>query len=224
MSPEEWKKDVQQAVDAYPGLIYSEFNGERHLKGSIKVEDVDSGIVVDEFEVDLVFPENYPYCFPKVFEISGKIERIDDRHVFPADGSLCLGVEPEEILRCKHGITIRYFIDRVLIPRLAEEFIVNNGGDYQREYAHGIYGLWQFYMKMFESKDRQTILKLLRCMGDQSLPRGHKPCPCGSGKKFKRCHFKNILQFVNNFDSNYLRKQYELLSSSLFKRAQASLT
>jgi hypothetical protein len=203
MDDSEWKADIATAIMEYPLLQPYQNNGDKHLQGWIEVVDNKSGILIDEYEIDLYYPEEYPFCFPKVIEKSRKIPREVDRHTMPKSTELCLAVNPEERLVCRNGITTLWFLDNVLVPRLAEEYAVSKGHKYLKEYSHGSDGIWEYFMKQFETDNTALVLNFIEGMAFYKLPKGFEPCICGSGKKFKKCH-RNIVFLLNNLGSKYL--------------------
>ena len=125
--------------------------------------------------------------WPRVYEVGGRHQAIStkhnvdaiDLHFYP-DGSCCLGIRfsPERLL------TIERFIDELVIPFLYRLSYVDKNGllaakrDLWGEYAHGDDGIRQ-YMK-------ETLDMASRDPGRNEL------CPCGSGRKFKRCHLDDV--------------------------------
>lgn len=188
--------DIKAALEKYPGLRLGQTErNQKYLVGEIDIVDPGSGGLICTFSVEIHYPEQFPFCFPKVFETGDQIERVLSRHVNTQDNSLCLVVPPEERLKCKYGISTSWFIDNVLYPRLAEEFVVMNGGKYQKEYSHGgANGFWEYYMRKFGISNAEIILSILEIIVRKQLPAGHNPCICGSGEKFKKCHLKSALE------------------------------
>jgi hypothetical protein len=127
--------DLSTAIKDYPGLKLINEVGALSLMGTIDLIHPEFGITYDSFSVEIYYPKLYPFCFPKVIETGGKIPRNANRHVnVIANNTLCLTVDPEERLLSLHGITTSWFIKNVLLPRLGEEYVVNNGGNYLHEY------------------------------------------------------------------------------------------
>ena len=139
-----FEKDINIVLQKFPLLKY--YDTENTLRGEIELL-TESGKYIDIFSVEIIIEKCFPNCFPKVLEIGGKIPREVARHIMPKTNYLCLAVEIEEIFLCKNGITLIWFIDKVLVPRLCEEFRVNNGQKYQKEYSHDFGGTWEFLFK-----------------------------------------------------------------------------
>jgi ubiquitin-protein ligase len=203
--------ELQTAVKTYPGLKILDQDKQPYLEGNVELIVPETGAAYDIFNLSISFPNDYPRCFPKVTEITGiKIPKSEHRHVNP-DGTLCLAVEIEEKLLCKHGITLEWFIERILLPRLAEENGINNRrGKYQREYDHGAKGMWQFYYKHFSTDSKNTIIEILKCIVNCNLPKGYESCICGSKIKFKKCHRPAIIE-IQTVGKIFIEKQLEIL-------------
>jgi hypothetical protein len=205
------ESDIKNALSFYPDLKMESKEGALFLKGEIELLHPESKLFIDSFSVEIEFTADFPRRFPKVREVGGKIPHDLDRHVNVANGNiLCLSPEPEEIIRCKNGITTKWFLDEVLNPRLGEEYLVNHGGKYLREYPHGYNGSWKFYMNEINSNDPAFILLFLEMTLRKGFPKGYKTCPCGSGKKFKNCHQSSYFK-LSMLGDRYLNWQIEKL-------------
>lgn len=192
-----WNQDISKVLDKYSLLKYD--SNSRCLSGEIELIS-DSGNYIDIFNVEIFIPENFPKSFPKVTETEEKIPRKLSRHVMPESNHLCLAVEIEEILLCTQGITLLWFCDKVLVPRLCEEFRVNNGEKYQKEYSHDFGGTWEFLMKHLKLKNPKLVLNFIKAMANKKTPRGDRTCLCDSGLEYRLCHKKEVLslQHLNN--------------------------
>ena len=211
--------DIDKAVEKYSLLnrVYSVSDGIIHLVGEIEVVD-HADVFIDIFEVEIYYPKEFPKRFPMVFETGGKIPREPEkRHVMPRNYNLCLAVELEEILVCKHGITTLWFLNNIVVPRLAEEYRVSRGEKYQREYSHhDLDGTWEFLMKELGTKDARIVLTLIEAMALRQLPRADKLCLCSSGKLYKYCHRPKVVQ-LQNLGGELLNKIYRALSEQPYK-------
>lgn len=207
-------KDLENTTKKYSTLKIQKRRDELILSGEIELIHPTEFKIIDNFSVLMEFPKAYPHCFPRVWETSKKIERVADRHVYPKEGNLCLAVTVEEQLTCRVGISTIWFIERVLIPRLAEEHVVNNGGNYAHEFAHGLYGSLEFYSKKFKVKAPFLVIELLKRIREYDFPKHYDGCPCGSGRKFKRCHkilFTDLHRLGHTFLTSEIHKMEQLL-------------
>lgn len=183
------------------------------VSGELDIVHPTAGLL-GTFEVLIEFPKKYPYCFPFVTETSGKIERIPDRHINEKN-TICLAVRPEELLLCRRGIILKWFIDSVLIPHLAREIYYEEEKEYpDGDYSHGIDGLWEYFMEEFDSQDKKWIIAVLESIVDNKLPANNEDCFCGSKKKYKKCH-KDMLNKFLSFDTAYLKAEIIDLKTKL---------
>lgn len=207
----ELRKDLDEALKFYPKLRLVEKGKDLALSGSVDLIHPSEKKLIDTFFVEITYPERFPFQFPKVLETSGKIERVQDRHIHPGTNYLCFAVNAEELLKCRFGITTLWFLDYVLVPRLAEEYLVNNGGKYSHEFSHGTLGDLEFYFEKFRTKSPEQVLKYLTILIKGEFPKHFEPCNCGSGQKFKKCHrlvfeeFKSLGDGVLHFEFQKLK-------------------
>ena len=179
--------DIKKTQEKYPLLTY---HPPDFLEGTIEL--LADGMKLHDFQLEMKLPEIFPNCYPVVTETGGDIERIEDRHVYTNSPHLCLGVKAEEIILCRFGQGLKWFLDKILVPRLAEEYLVMNGEGYMSEYSHGMEGPWEYYQKRFATEDRKLIVKLFKITLSNALPKGYELCPCGSQRKFSKCHRRYI--------------------------------
>lgn len=196
--------DLKDAIKKYPLLkIIEKENCNLSLSGEIEIFHPIENKVIDTFSVEMTFPKEFPHCFPKVVETSNKIERTVDRHlIVTQNNTLCFAVIAEELILCRLGITTRWFLNNILVPRLAEEYIVNHGGKYTHEFSHGPLGDLEFYYQKFRTKNPNIVVENLKFILKDRLPKSYEKCICGSGLKFKKCHrriFEDLKELGNNF-------------------------
>lgn len=204
MSDSDWLTDVNEAIRAFPGLrVLSCTSEERKIGGVIDIVFKPEGLIIDTYELEIVFPDEYPKKLPRVWETGGKIPREAIRHVFTDTQALCFMLMVEESVYCWRSISTLKFLNEVVVPRLADEYNVSNGGTYTKELPHNLKdACWEFYRRKFESTDDEFILRILKQMVLGGLPKGYEPCPCTSGKKFKRCHRGVTIELQHAKDDN----------------------
>lgn len=145
-------------------------------------------LIRDVFEIEFhlrIFDGN---GWPKVYEVGGRHRQIAqkwnvkhaDLHFYSDDDSCCLGLKFQD----SKSLSIRDFLENLVIPffyRLSytEAFgIAASRSDLWGEYSHGDKGIWEH---------RTEISKFAK------LPRSRNSlCPCGSGKKYKKCHLGEV--------------------------------
>jgi hypothetical protein len=179
------------ALEKYPDFDVISENGEKFLRGNLEIVDED-GKFWESYLVEIKYKEGFPYQFPKVFEVSNKIPKIVDWHIYKG-GSCCIDVLPSEIIKCKDGITLISFIESELLPylfnqthRKVEGYYVNEG------YSHGLAtGMYEFYSKKLGtgSNVKKTLDLIYYIANNSRLNRSNK-CFCGSNDLFRKCHME----------------------------------
>lgn len=180
---------LDEAVEAYPGLRKALVEEKEILRGVLPVIDKE-GRHWEDYEVEIHASEKFPFEFPDLYEISEKIPRIGDWHIYEDKGSCCLKVRPEEIIRCRHGITVTEYIQEEVMPYLFNQTHRRVEGYYVNgEYAHGWLGIYQFYSDLLKTgNDIPETIRLLKFIAINNRPIRTSFCFCYSGVKFRHCH------------------------------------
>jgi hypothetical protein len=145
-------------------------------------------------QLELHIPLRYPDGPPRTFEVGGLIPRGSDRWHLMTDNSLCLGSRIEVIRRFRADPTIRGYLDSLVFPYLHGYMSRNQSGvPPQGELPHGAEGTLKDYQRILNVEHPQRVLPLLAMLALDRFP-GNQSCPCGSGKKLKRCHLWRILE------------------------------
>ena len=181
-------RQLDEACVDFPNLRIKSKAGRQYLKGSVDIKNSED-VVVCSYLIEVHFVEKFPYRFPKLFEVGDDIPREADWHKYP-DGSCCITVEPDEILRCKFGISVSDFIKKYAIPYLANQYHRKHFGKYLNEYAHGKYGLIEYFTELMKTDDRALWNEYIYyALGIKKVDtERNEQCLCGSGVKFKKCH------------------------------------
>lgn len=175
-------------TEIYPDLKIKEKDKRQFLKGIIDISNIDNE-TIKNFLIEIHWKPLFPFRFPKLFETGGDIPCKADWHKY-SDNSCCLTVEPEEILLCKDGISVLSFIQRQVIPYLANQCYRVIEGNYKNEYPHGYEGVRVFYTELMKTSNVSKWFEYLdyafykKSFNNER----NKPCFCGSGLKYKRCH------------------------------------
>lgn len=203
------EKDLSIIKDYYPKLKYNKKGKNRYLTGYIDVFDADDNYC-DSFEITIKIPNDYPKSFPKMFEIGGKINSIDNSHI-NRDGSCCVCSLQEEDIRLKRkSISIQEFIEEFAIPFLANIIYYKEKQKYANgEYKHGIDGVIQYYQELFGKENIKEVMAEISNTISVKKGRNDK-CFCGSDLKYKRCHLK-FKQKLEKLSTSRLLKDYELM-------------
>jgi SEC-C motif-containing protein len=205
------ESDIESAIKHFPKL--KKVKNKLAVQGEIDIIHPTVGLL-ESFEVYIQFTKEYPYRFPQVKELSGKIERIPERHI-NTDDTICLAVRPQEVLLCRYSITLKWFIEAILIPHFAREIYYEEKNEYPfGDYSHREDGLWEYYFEKFGTEDKEWIVMIIEKIVNNKLPNNNEACFCGSTKKYKNCH-KTQVDILSLFERSYLKTELAELKTKL---------
>lgn len=160
--------DEAKAVCSHNSEFYYELeNGFPCIRGSIQLIE-SKKIVTDSYEVKIMWSQGYPFKFPLVFETGGRIPINLDWHVFETDGHCCIKAIPEEMVLCKKGISLDWFISTQLVPYFFNQSFRQENGYYYHERSHGIKGTLESFADIFKTTNVNSILNLLSVLKESS--------------------------------------------------------
>ena len=202
----DFKEDIELVLGRYPKLGLAN----NVLSGEIDVFD-NNDTYYSSYEIKIIIPTEYPHDFPSVYETSGKIPRIADRHINDDEGNCCVCVLQEADIRAQRGITILSFINEYVIPFFANQIYFEANGEWANgEYEHGLAGILQYYCEIFETRDIELILKGFDIYINNSI-KLYEMCFCESGKKYKKCHQKAFFELGKMSKKRILDDYFYLL-------------
>lgn len=147
---------------------------------------------ITEFDISMELTNLYPHHEPKVFEVGGRIPREAERHINP-HGDCCVTVW-ENWLVTANDHSLSSFLRGPLNEYFLGQFWFERTGEWPfGERAHGTPGLEEAYADALGIPyRRESLLDHLRLLS-HDWPKGHWPCPCGSGKPLRRCHKDDLM-------------------------------
>lgn len=181
-----FQNELSEVITKFPNLSIRHINGKDILKGILDICD-ESSEVTGSFSVEIHPTEKFPYSFPKIFEMGDDIPCNVDWHKY-SDETCCITVEQDEILKCKNGITLLYFIENMAIPYFANQLYRIKTGKYLNEYPHGKNGVRLFYAELFKSIDIKFWHICYEHAFNKAQIRRNAGCYCNNGEKYKKCH------------------------------------
>jgi hypothetical protein len=206
-------QQVDQLQNEFPGLkLKEDENLQKIVFGEVDIVDK-SGKHWDSYSIEIRPTEDFPNRFPLVYEVGGKIPPIGDWHINQDTKSCCLEVEPEEILRCKKGITLLSFVKEFVLPyffnqthRRVEGYYVNG------EYSHGVLGIYEFYSRILNTgADIKKTVELIMFISKGVKPSRTDNCFCGVKEKYRRCH-RGAFEILSDLGENHLVKDACLIA------------
>ncbi|HOQ43338.1 MAG TPA: SEC-C domain-containing protein [Smithellaceae bacterium] len=218
----------------YPDLRLEENQGEWVLKGILDFSACyENTKIQDSFQIEISISAEYSRELPAAKETGGRIPLDPDFHINP-DGSFCLGAPVDIKRKFAQEPTLLGFINNLVIPFLFSfSYRERNGAMPYGELSHGGQGLVEYYLKYFDITSELSVLRLIGILATDKY-RGHHDCPCGSGKRIRKCHGNKVLelkalQSTREFLSEYLavllhlRKTKKALSNELINQQALTL-
>lgn len=179
---------LDDAMVHYPSMHRVSTGGKEVLKGWLAVVDKD-GKHWDDYEVEIHASDRFPYEFPTLYEVSDKIPKIADWHIYEDTLSCCVKILPEEIARCRDGITLTEFIREEVMPYLFNQTHRRKEGYYVNgEYSHGPLGVFEYYSGVLGTRNWKEVIFLLEAIAKNERPGRTSLCFCGKNIKFRKCH------------------------------------
>ncbi len=146
-------------------------------------------------ETRLLFPLSYPELEPVAFDSAQRFKpfpgkKIVDRHIYP-DGQCCLWLPPRSPWKSSDPAALRDFLEQ-LVVFFDRQLIYDDSGVWPGPaYDHGDAGYKQFIQE--ELHDDRVLSDALSPVILGSVAAGrNQSCPCGSGRKFKKCHLRVV--------------------------------
>lgn len=186
-----FEEQLEAVLQCSPNLSIKEKNGLKYLKGVLDVQNK-ANEVVGSFLIEVHYAVGFPLRFPTLYEVGGLIPFDPDWHKY-SDASCCITVEPDEILKCKHGISVLKFITEQALPFLANFIYRKAEGKYKNgEYSHGQLGNKEFYSELLKTNDKALWIDYFEYSFNNKRfdDDRNKLCFCGSNSKYKKCHEK----------------------------------
>ena len=197
--------DIEEAIISFPNLSIKSQGNNKYLKGILDVNGW------GYYLIEIRYKEGYPKRYPSLFEVGGEIPNVPDYHRY-SDNSCCLTVDADEILKCKNGITVKSFIDNVVIPFFANQLYKKKKGRFLNEYPHGKDGIKKYYYSILKTTNNKNILNIYNyAFGVNKIDiQRNQLCFCNSGIKFKNCHL-TIIEDLKRIGKNQVSKDLKLI-------------
>ena len=195
----ESKKHSPEAIlesvgPTYPGLRLIMGQDQFKLTGPFPL--LDSDRIIDEYILEIEFPNQFPAIRPNVREVANRIHRIADRHVYLPSGNFCLAIPEEEHKIWKPGGSILEFLKNPVTNFLIYQTHFELKGVWPHgQWSHGLPGRLEFYQEKLRTKDPKEIMTYLRLLAQPGI-QWHAKCPCNNGTIIQRCslHRTRIIQ------------------------------
>jgi len=209
MTEEIASRERERLAEAFPTLTLDSSATPATVTGTLWL---DSGF---GFSVDLRIPDGYPERIPRLLVRREEIPWHADRHVVTA-GVACLCVSSEYRLHWPRGSDLTDFMKCFVVPYFARQAYYQTHGLWPagQERPHGAAGIVESFSETLTelgSPSVATIERFLIMLASAGHPKGCDPCPCGSGKKIRKCHRRLVWKLRNRIDPEFARNDLWLL-------------
>lgn len=202
-------KEVEAAIAFdQPGLRATQEDEEIVVEGTFVVtsggKTCDPYGPLAQYDVRIELARSYPRIEPRVFETGGLITRDPDHHI-NGDGDCCVTVW-ENWLATANDTSVAGYLAGPLREYFLGQFWFEKTGSWPfGERAHGMAGIEDAFADALGiTNRRKEILYYLRLLR-QPEPKGHWPCPCGSGRRLRACHAAELWSLHRRIPSHLAR-------------------
>ena len=205
-------REQARIKDAFSGLALDTATG-----GDAIVTGVTEVIPDVGFSTHLIVPANYPNGVPVLRCDPKEIPWIVDRHVY-GNGVACLCVASEYRTHWPRGSDIADFLSKLVVPYFVAQLYFEAHGHWpatgQRSHGReGVIEAYRDFLAPLGSVSERSIHDTMKLMARVSPPKGHHPCPCGSGRKLRKCHRELFWKLRSRIDCRHAASDYALVYS-----------
>lgn len=166
-------------------------DGRGIVTGHVEVAD---GVA---YTVEMLVPTDYPDYEPILIVDPVEIPWKIDRHVFEKSGRACLCARSETRVHWPRGSNLTEFVARLVVPFFIGQFYYDTHGNWPPtgERSHGRAGIIEAFVDLLPelaNVDVRQIENVVRLLARKNDPKGHELCPCGNGKRLRKCHRQMI--------------------------------
>lgn len=171
--------------------------------------------------VRIVFPPNYPQQEPAVYDAEAQFAHEADRHFYP-DGRCCLWLPPESKWRADDPDALAVFLDQIVLF-FDRQFVYDALPAHQKawpggERGHGLVGYLE-YVRDVLGGDEALVTALAPALAGRRRIGRNKKCPCGNGRKYKKCHMDRVTTARRTLDA---RRLSEILALTALRQSTGS--
>jgi hypothetical protein len=203
---EQIKTDLQKH---YPTLHLSVDGEFAEVRGTFPIKSP-NGRVLDRWAISIELPPGFPKDLPVVRELQKRIPWTVDSHV-ESDGKACVLLPDERFRIFPEGAPFLDFLNGPVLSFFLGQSLRALGEEWPfGEWGHGANGIFEFYKELIGTDDKQVLISYLKVLSKQSF-KGHWDCPCGSGKKMRKCHRTEISNLRHKIFPDVARRTLEHL-------------
>jgi hypothetical protein len=143
-----------------------------------------------EYGICILLVDRYPKQLPVLFCNDPKLPIGNiDRHIMD-DGSACLGIYADLMIRWLRKPDIVNFLENFAAPFLVWQayFDAHQRPPSWGQRSHFADGILEYYAELLGVGKRKSVVDFMKLLARKNQPKGHEMCPCGSGKRLRNCH------------------------------------
>ncbi len=190
-----FKNDRALIVESYPSLEFQidDSRGSASLGGNIVIS-TECGLATQIATV-VRFPWDYPGSEPDAYDADKRFQpwpgkSLRDRHVTDG-GRCCLWLPPCSPWNSADPLALRHFLDQLAIF-FDKQLIYDIVGEWLwPAYGHEHDGYVEFIREQL-NHDAALADTLMDVITMRASVGPNEPCPCNSGRKFKKCHLRAV--------------------------------
>lgn len=206
------KSKVIEGLSDFQPLLEIQYNDEQTvISGIYQINAlVFNKLYLENFEIKITVTGKYPHDIPQIYVLGNRLDKCEHRQL---DGELCLEAESNLKIFLRKNPTLKEFLVEFLTPFLVGFLYYEEYGEYLfGERQHGNAGIIEMYQERFETKNINTILRLLEIIAQKKY-RGHMLCPCNSKKRIRKCHGQNslLINMINSPDQRFYTDDFNTL-------------
>ena len=224
MDKAELIKQADDMLSLHDGLSYECVEDGIDFEGIYWLDHTYGGPhLCEDYRIKIHVPWNFPLFPPTIWETNGKIpvDGVFEHFLRDSDNALCLGASCDLFSLLEQNPTIAEFVDQILPSYLyAAKYFYRYGTVPQYgERPHGLEGTTQAYKERYNAQDDELLIELLSMLVKIKPYRGHTLCPCGSERKLRDCHGKQLLADINSrYRNYYCCEAYTIIEAYINKR------
>jgi hypothetical protein len=189
--PNLWRGDsdaeIAAALEArHPTLRLVMERRQRVIKGALNVEH--EGKFLAGFQIEILLDVTDVLGLPMVKEVGGRIPRTPERHINVADGSACLYLPEDLVVRHRKPFDVSSFISGPVRTFFLGQAGFELGAPFPLgEWGHGSSGIREMLAGLLGFDDTDVCVAFLELLSGKVI-KAHWSCPCGSRRLLRCCH------------------------------------
>jgi hypothetical protein len=205
----------------YPDLHFYPQGDSILIRGSFPINH--EGWVLDRYSVEIRLLPDYPNSIPIVKEVGGRIPWTADRHMLK-DGNACLFLPDERWKVYPPGFTFLDFLKGPVHNFFLGQSLFELGQPWPfGQWEHGAEAIQKYYSGLLGTSDIFMILNYLEYLSKPKL-KGHWDCPCGSKKRLRNCHFRELIDLRIKILPDVALRSWKILGIETLNRLKKNGT